>query len=206
MDRFEAHIIAGGEVEIRLLDKGEFFLLDSDRGMEFSSALLREIGLQYPSMIKAVEQKIKQGNRSLYAVMKEQRRIYLNRVVYTICSCCFGEEDEQPDFDGMRFNMEFPRQCRDAKYCPWNGYSERNKDSFLVVCGAKREFGLSSGERRVLLNLQNGITNIEIMADVMCVTKANIWKYMTNIHKKTGVKTLPELVELVREERIWRQI
>ena len=40
------------------------------------------------------------------------------------------------------------------------------------------------------------------MADIMCLSKASIWKFMTKIHEKTGAKTMPELVELVKEERI----
>ena len=72
----------------------------------------------------------------------------------------------------------------------------------MVICGAKREFGLSPQERRVLLNVQNGILSLEVMADIMCLSKASIWKFMTKIHEKTGAKTMPELVELVKEERI----
>lgn len=202
MDKFEAHVKPGGDIVIQLLDKGDIFLLDSEQGRMFAGELLTEIGKRYPTMIRAVEQKIKQENRSLFAVMKERSDVYTSRVAHIICSCCFGEDDEFPDYDGCRFNMEYPRQCRNAKFCPWNGYKERNKDSFMVICGAKREFGLSPQERRVLLNVQNGILSQEVMADIMRLSKASIWKFMTKIHEKTGAKTMPELVELVKEERI----
>lgn len=202
LEKFEAHLIKGGDVEIRILSRRHTFLLDTEDGYEFGKNLIREVERLHPTVLKAVEQKIKQGNRSLYATMKLHKTIYVDRVCHTICSCCFGEDDEHPDFDGTRFNMEYPRQCRDAKYCPWNGYEERNKDSFMVICGAKREYGFTPQERRVVLNLQGGITNLDVMADVMCLTKASIYKFMTKIHEKTGVKTLPELINLLKDTRI----
>lgn len=202
MKKFEAYIELKGEMGIVLPDSGERFLLDSNKGYEFAVELLGEIAKHYPTMLKAVEQKIKTGNRSLFTMMLQQPRMYATRMSHQICSCCFGELDDSFDFDGDKFNLEYPRQCRELKFCPWNGYLDRNKDSFMVICGAKREFGLSLQERRVLLLVQSGITNLDVIADVMQLTKASIHKFMLKIHQKTGVTKLPDLINLVKSERI----
>lgn len=202
MKKFEAYIELKGEMGIVLPDSGERFLLDSNKGYEFAVELLDEIAKHYPTMLKAVEQKIKTGNRSLFTMMLQQPRMYATRMSHQICSCCFGELDDSFDFDGDKFNLEYPRQCRELKFCPWNGYLDRNKDSFMVICGAKREFGLSLQERRVLLLVQSGITDLDVIADVMQLTKASIHKFMLKIHQKTGVTKLPDLINLVKSERI----
>lgn len=202
MKRFEAYIELKGEMGIVFPDSGERFLLDSNKGYEFAVELLDEIAKHYPTMLKAVEQKIKTGNRSLFTTMLQQPRMYATRMSHQICSCCFGELDDSLDFDGDKFNLEYPRQCRELKFCPWNGYLDRNKDSFMVICGAKREFGLSPQERRVLLLVQSGITNLDVIADVMQLTKASIHKFMLKIHQKTGAAKLPDLINLVKNERI----
>lgn len=202
MKKFEAYIELKGEMGIVYPDSGERFLLDSDKGYAFANELLEEIGKRYPTMLKAAEQKIKMGNHSLFSMMGQQPRLYATRMSHVICSCCFGELDDSLDFDGKKFNLEYPRQCRDLKFCPWNGYLERNKDSFMVICGAKREFGLSSQERRVLLLVQSGITDLNVIADVMQLTKASIHKFMLKIHQKTGMEKLADLINLIKNERI----
>ena len=73
--------------------------------------------------------------------------------------------------------------CRDITICPWNGYSKKNKDKFNVICGAKSEFGFTSQQRKVVLYIQSGITDLGKIADLMGVTKANIWKFMTSIYR-----------------------
>lgn len=202
MKKFEAYIAEKGEMGITLSDSGERFLLDSGKGYDFAIELLEEIGKRYPTMLKAVEQKIKMGNHTLFALMGQQPRLYATRMSHAICSCCFGELDENLDFDGDKFNLEYPRQCRDLKFCPWNGYLARNKDSFMVICGAKREFGLSAQERRVLLFVQSGITDLNVIADVMQLSKASIHKFMLKIHQKTGASKLADLINLIKNERI----
>lgn len=202
MNKFEAYLVKGGEMEVTLPDTGDRFLLDSEKGYLFAVEFLDEVSVRYPSMIKAVEQNIKLGNKSLYATMMQNRRMYVNLMTHQICSCCFGEWDEQCDFDGKNFNMEYPKGCRYMKSCPWCGYAERNKDSFMVICGAKREFGFSHQERRVALMVQNGVLKIEAIADVMQVTKSNISNLLFKIYKKTGTSSIAELLNLVKDERI----
>lgn len=202
MDRFEAYLIPGGDVEIRLLDKGEIFLLDSEKGLSFAGDLHAYLSRFYPSMLRAVEQKIKQANRSLYATILKNRRLYLQHTAHIVCSCCFGECDEAPDFDGRRFRMEFPRQCREQKFCPWCGYSARNKDSFMVICGAKREFGLTPQERCMVLLVQGGITDSSMLADAMQLSQKRITNMLSSVYKKIGVSGMPELLTVLKDERI----
>lgn len=202
MRKFEAYIIPGGEVEILLTDTHETFLLESVEGHAFASDLLTEIRHRYPTMLVAVEQKIKCGNRTLYSMMKQNRSLYNSRMAHEVCACCFGERDEVPDFDGERFRMERPKGCREAKFCPWNGYSERNKDSFMVVCGAKREYGLTSTERRIALLAQKGYVNPSVIAEVLGIAQKSVWNHLSNIYRKVGVDGMPELLIRIQYENI----
>jgi len=202
MRKFEAYISLNGITEITTAEPKTSFTLESQEGYEFGEELLKEISSRYPTMIKAVEQHIKLYNNSLFAVIKQNRRQYVLRVVHIILSCCFGELDHELDFDGTRFKMEYPRQCRCQTFCPWNGYADRNKDSFMVICGAKREFGFTPQERRVLHLIQSGTTNSGMIADVMQLTKSSIQNFMNRIYKRTGTTNLAELINLVKDERI----
>ena len=197
MKRFESYISQNGEITISLPDSGEQFLLDSPKGLEFAAELINELSKQYPTMIKAVEQKIKLMNKQVYALMKTNRKVHVERISHMVCSCCFGELGETLDYDGNNFNMEYPRQCRDMKFCPWNGYAERNKDSFMVICGAKREFGLSPQERRVCHLIQKGFTAQSTMADVMQLTSASIHKFLNKIYSRTNTAGMPDLVNQI---------
>ena len=202
MKKFEAYIIPGGEVEVQLTDTRETFLLESEKGHSFAFDLLDECSRQHPMMLRAVEQKIKQGNRTLFSMMQNNRALYATRMAYTICSCCFGERDDVPDFDGIRFRLERPKGCRDAKFCPWNGYLERNKDSFMVVCGAKREYGFTPTERRIVLLAQKGFVNPSVIAEVMGIAQKSAWNHLTSIYRKTGVEGMPELIIRIQYENI----
>lgn len=202
MRKFEAYIIPGGEVEIQLTDSKETFLLESEKGRSFAFELLDECKRQHPTMLRAVEQKIKQGNRSLFAMMQQSRGLYVTRMAHTICSCCFGERDEVTDFDGERFRMERPKGCRDAKFCPWNGYADRNKDSFMVVCGAKREYGLTPTERRIVRLAKDGFVNPPVIAEVMSLTQKSVWNHLSEIYRKVNVSGMPELLIKIQHENI----
>lgn len=202
MRRFEAYLIPGGDIEICYPDTRETILLDSEEGLSFAGELIEHLECCYPTMILAVEQKIKRENKSLYAVMKSNRTVYLRNVVQTVCACCFGERDRTLDYDGCRFNTEYPDKCRDFKYCPWNGYAERNADSFMVICGAKREYGFTPSERRLVMLVKKGYVNPSILASAMSVTQKSIWNYLNSIYKKTGVAGMPELINLVKDENI----
>lgn len=197
LKRFESSIEPGGEVLIRILEDGKSFMLSSDEGAQFSAELLREMELRHPSVMRAAEQKVRLANRSLYAIMTKDVRVYRVHIARIILSCCFGESDEHPDWDGESFHFEFPRMCRDAATCPWNGYADRNKDNFKVICGAKTEYGFTPQERRVVLNLQRGTTDFGVLADVMCLSKASIWKFMTSIYRKTGTSSLASLLHKI---------
>lgn len=202
IEPFESYIGRNGNNEIELLSDGERFQLDSDKGIAFASDLLDALKKRHPTMISAVEQKMKHTNKALFSAMKENHRLYFIHMAHTVCSCCFGELDDMPDFDGTCFNMEYPRQCRDFRYCPWNGYAERNKDSFMVICGAKHEFGFTPQERKVALLIQKGITNYDVLADLMCLSYASIHKFIHSLHKKTDTATTSELAKFLQDKRI----
>lgn len=166
--------------------------------MDFAASLIEELEKRHPSVLRSAEQKIRLTNRSLYAVIMKDVRTYRLNVSRIILSCCFGENDEIPDWDGREFHFEYPRMCRDAAFCVWNGYAERNRDSYRVICGAKAEYGFTPQERRVVLNIQRGITDLGTIADVMGLTKASIWKFMTSIYRKTETTSLPDLVSKIK--------
>lgn len=194
---FESSLQPGGDVLIRITDDNECFLLNSVSGTDFAVSLIEEMEKRHPSVIRSVEQKIRLTNRSLYSVMMKDLRTYRLNVARIILSCCFGENDETPDWDGKEFHFEYPRMCRDSVYCIWNGYSERNKDNYKVICGAKAEYGFTQQERRVVLNIQRGITDLGTIADVMNLSKASIWKFMTSIYRKTETNSLPALISKI---------
>jgi DNA-binding CsgD family transcriptional regulator len=195
---FESSLQPGGEILIKIVGEGTCFMFDSAEASDFIASLIEEMEKRHPSVLRSAEQKIRLTNRSLYAVMMKDLRTYRVNVARIILSCCFGENDEQPDWNGKEFRFEFPRMCRDAAYCIWNGYSERNKDNYKVICGAKAEYGFTQQERRVVLNIQRGITDLGTIADVMGLTKASIWKFMTSIYRKTETTSLPDLVSKIR--------
>lgn len=194
LKKFESSLQSGGEIIIVFAEDKQSFLLDSPEGRSFAIDLLNEIRARHPSVIKAAEQKLRLLNKTLYSLMLKDNILYNKNISKVILSCCFGENDERLDWDGEKFNFEFPRMCRDATYCAWNGYAERNKDNFNVICGARDEFGFTVQERKVVLLLQKGVTDLSTVADIMCLTKASIWKFLTSIYKKTDTKALPELV------------
>lgn len=195
---FESSLQPGGDILIRIIGSGSCFLLSSSEGVEFAALLIEEMEKRHPSVVRSVEQKIRLTNRALYSVMMKDVRTYRMNVARVIFSCCFGENDETPDWDGKEFHFEYPRMCRDAIYCIWNGYSERNKDSYKVICGAKAEYGFTQQERRVVLNIVRGITDLGTIADVMGLSKASIWKFMTSIYRKTETTSLPDLVSKIK--------
>lgn len=202
MKRFEAYLIPGGEVEVYLPDEDRSFRLESAEGHTFSIELVDMLRELYPSMILAVETRFRLRNRTLYSMMKENRTLYAANIIHSVCSCCFGERDHVFDYDGERFHMERPKGCREAKHCPWNGYLERNKDSFMVICGAKREYGFTPQERRVALMVKAGIVKPEVIAEVMCITQQSVWKLLSAAYKKAGVDNMTELLVKIQHENI----
>lgn len=199
MEPFETWIAHEGNVMVQLMQSKVTFLLDSPEGTDFAQELLPLITAHYPSLIPAVEQRLKLINPKLFSAMKLNRHLYLKHVVDCICSCCFGELGPTLDYDGEVFRMEYPRQCRNLKLCPWNGYATHNKDSFCVICGAKREFGLTKQERRVALLIKQGYTAWSLLADVMQCSESNIHKLVNHIHTKTATKGMADLVHLLNK-------
>ena len=202
MKKFEAYIVPGGELEFQLTDSRHTFLLESEEGRMFASDLLSEFSRLHPTALLAAEQKIKQGNRPLFAAMQKNRGLYNLRMAHTICSCCFGERDDVPDFDGQRFRMERPTGCRDAKFCPWNGYHPRNADSFMVLCGAKREYGFTQQERRAVRLVQKGYVSPATIAEVLCISGKSVKNMFTSIYRKAGVAGMPELIVKIQHENL----
>lgn len=202
MKKFEAYLTPEGEVEVRFPVEGETILLDSARGRDFAAELIQAIRARYPYMVMAIEQKVKHDNRSLHATMMQNTTTYTQVVGHTICACGFGERDELLDFDGERFHFEYPRQCRQAKYCPWCGYRKGNEDRKMVICGARREYGLTPQERRAALLVQQGFTAPAVIADVLCVTQKSVWNILSNIYRKTGCEGMPELLIRLKDERL----
>lgn len=202
MEPFESHIGRNGYPEIELLNTGERFTMGSPQYVTFSFSLIEELEQKHPTVLLAVEEKLRKANKQLFAVMKENKRLYVQHVTHTVCACCFGELDNDPDFDGENFNMEYPRQCRDLILCPWNGYSERNKDSFMVICGAKHEFGFTPQERKVAKLIQSGKTNYEELSGLMDLSYASIHKFIGILLKKTGTSSTAELSNFLKNKRI----
>lgn len=202
MKQFEAYMTPEGEVEVRFPVEGETVLLDSVRGREFAAELIQAIRSEYPHMVAAIEQKVKHDNRSLSAAMMQNPSLYTQVVGHTICACGFGERDELLDYDGTRFHFEYPRQCRQAKYCPWCGYRAGNEERKLVICGARREFGLTPQERRAARLVQQGFTSPAVIADVLCVTQHSVHNILSNVYAKTRCEGMPELLIRLKDERI----
>lgn len=202
MERFEAYLVPGGDIEVFLVDRGRTFRLDSAEGMEFSAELIGELERYYPTMLVAAGQKIRRENRSLYSMISCNRRLYLSHVAHTVCSCCFGERDDIPDYDGESFRMERPDKCRDARYCPWNGYAERNAGSLMVICGGRREYGFTPVERRIALLVRRGYVSPPVIAGAMALTQKSVWNHLTNIYRKTGTAGMPELITRLYHENI----
>lgn len=204
MKKFEAYLTPDFQVEVNFPDEGRTILLDSVDGHDFARELVAEFGRLHPSALKAVEQKVKQGNRSLWAMMRENRHLYVQHVAKVICSCCFGERDHIADYDPalQRFRMERPKGCREAGHCPWNGYHERNRDCFMVVCGAKREYGFTPTERRIVLLAKQGYVNPSVMAEVMGVSQKSVWNFLSSIYRKTDTGGMPELLMRVKDEMV----
>lgn len=202
METFEAYLIPGGDVEVNFMECRKTILLDSPKGLDFAVELIDELKRYYPTMLVAVEQKIKRENRSLFAMMRQNTSLYASRMAHTVCGCCFGERDDIPDYDGSRFHMERPDKCRDIKFCPWCGYSGRNRDSFMVICGAKREYGFTPTERRIALLVKKGYVNPSVIAGAMGIAPKSVNNFLTSIYKKTATAGMPELINLIKDENI----
>ena len=202
LKRFEASILFNGEILIYIIDENRTFTLSSSEGKEFAYELLEKMKILHPSVIKAAEQKLRLYNKASFSALLNDKTLYNEKISRIILSCCFGESDENPDWDGEKFNFEFPRMCRDITICPWNGYSKKNKDKFNVICGAKSEFGFTSQQRKVVLYIQSGITDLGKIADLLGVTKANIWKFMTSIYRKTETTSLSELIHKISDLKV----
>lgn len=202
MEPFEARIATDGELTVTLPQSGTSFRLDSEVGYNFAEELYSLLAERYPSMIKAAEQKIKAENRSYFAMMRQQRRMYILRMVHEICACCFGGMDDKLDYDGEYFHFEYLESCPLRKYCPWNGYAARNEESMMVICGAKREYGLFPQERRVARLVQSGVLKAEQIADILQVSKSAVNNHLLRIYKKTGVSGMAGLIYKLKGERI----
>ena len=202
MKRFEAYITPEDTIEIYFPDDRKTVCLDSKEGMDFAFELVDMLRERYPSMILAVEARFRAMNVSLYTAMQIKQELYVHNIIHTVCSCCFGERDNVLDFDGERFRMERPTGCRQAKYCPWNGYAERNKDSFLCICGAKREYGFSPQERRVALLIRQGYTEPDVIAQAMSIAPKTVRNLICNLYAKTGCSSLAQFIHLIHDENI----
>ena len=202
MEKFEAYINPQDEVEIFFPDSSRTIQLESPEGLTFAVELVKMLRDRYPSMLLAVEARFSAYNSSLAAMMGNSAALYAQNVIHTVCSCCFGERDHVFDYDGKRFRMERPSGCRLAKFCPWNGYAERNRDSFMVICGAKREFGFTPQERRVALLIRQGYTDVDVIASAMSLAPKTVRNTLCNIYVKCGCDSLPDLINLLHDENI----
>ena len=202
MKRFEAYIVPDNNIEVYFPDEDVTIHLNSTKGISFALDLIDLIKQRFPSMLLAIESKFKFHNRTLFSTMKKNPSLYAINIVHAICGCCFGERDHVLDFDGDKFYFERPVGCREAKYCPWNGYNERNKDSFIVICGAKREYGFTHQERRVALLLKSGTVKPEVIAEIMCISQKSVWNLLSSIYKKSGCDNMSDFIVKVKDENI----
>ena len=202
MKPFEAYITPDDTIEVYFPEERRTICLDSVEGLAFASELVGMLRERYPSMLRAVEARFRAMNASLFAVMQHDRGTYVHHVVHSVCSCCFGERDHVLDFDGERFRMERPTGCRQAAYCPWNGYAERNRDSFMVICGAKREFGFTGQERRVALLIRRGFSDPDVIAQAIGLAPKTVRNMICAIYSKVGCNSMGELINTIRDEGI----
>lgn len=193
MERFEAWIEGDG-VMVHLMDSGRLLPLESRELADFIRQLVIVMQEQYPYLVRAVESKIRLSNRSLYALMQSNPTLYYRQVARQICACCFGEHDDIPDYDGHSFRMERPRACRDMALCPWCGYRPDAAEKRMVICGARRDYGLTPQERRVVSLVRRGIFRPEQIASLLCVTQKSVWNLLSSIYEKTHTSDLPELI------------
>lgn len=193
MERFEAWI-DGGNVVVHLMDSGKLLTTDCEELRQFFSELIGLMREQYPYLIRAVESKIRLSNRSLYTLMQQHPNLYNYYMARQICACCFGERDDVPDYNGERFRMERPQACRDMELCPWCGYRKGSQDKKFVICGARRDYGLTPQERKVVELVRQGVLRPEQMSLLLCITQKSVWNLLSSIYKKTNVSDLPELV------------
>lgn len=202
MKPFEAYITPDDAIEIYFPDERRTVCLDSEDGLAFAFELVEMLRERYPSMLLAVEARFRVINASLFAIMQQNRAVYVNNIIHSVCSCCFGERDHVLDFDGERFRMERPTGCRQAKYCPWNGYAERNKDSFLCICGAKREYGFTPQERRVALLIRKGYTEPDVIAQAMGIAPKTVRNMICSCFAKVGCNSLGQFINIIKDESI----
>ena len=202
MKPFEAYITPDDTIEIYFPDERRTVCLDSEEGLAFAFELVEMLRERYPSMLLAVEARFRVINASLFAIMQQNRAVYVHNIIHSVCSCCFGERDYVLDFDGERFRMERPTGCRQAKYCPWNGYAERNKDSFLCICGAKREYGFTPQERRVALLIRKGYTEPDVIAQAMGIAPKTVRNMICNCFAKVGCNSLGQFINIIKDESI----
>lgn len=200
--RFEAYIDPSGDVRVRNLDMGSEFTLDGKEGYAFAELMIEEFARRYPSAIKALEQRFQLREPQEWRLMQQNRRIYLTRMVWQLCACCFGELDGQPDYDGEQFHCEEPRGCRERSRCPWCGYSERNSETQLTICGMKRDWHFSERERQIARLIQSGLVRPEAIADLLNVSLEGIRASIKNMCAKVGVTGMAELLFKIKDERL----
>lgn len=202
MKPFEAYITPEDAIEVYFPDERRTICLESAEGLAFADELVGMLRERYPSMLLAVEARFRTMNDALWRVMKLDATVYAHHVIHSVCSCCFGERDHVLDFDGERFRMERPTGCRQAAYCPWNGYSQRNRDSFMVICGAKREYGFTPQERRVALLVRQGFVEPDVIAQAMAVAPKTVRNMICTIFRKVGCNSMGQLINAIRDEGI----
>lgn len=200
--RFEAYIDADGEVKVRNLDLTTEFVLSSKEGYEFSELMIEEFASRYPSAIKALEQRFQLREPKEWKQMQQNHVHYLTRMVWQICACCFGELDGQPDYDGEQFHCEEPRGCRERSRCPWCGYSARNTDTQLTICGMRRDWQFTDRERKIARLIQSGLVRPDAIADVLNVSLEGIRTSVKNMCGKVGVTGMSELLFAIKDERL----
>lgn len=200
--RFEAYIDTDGEVKVRNLDLDTEFMLSSKEGYEFAEVMIEEFARRYPSAIKALEQRFQLREPQEWRLMQQNRRIYLTRMGWQLCACCFGELDGQPDYDGEQFHCEEPRGCRERSRCPWCGYAERNANTELTICGMKRDWHFSERERQIARLVQRGVVRPEHLADLLQITTEQVRGSVKNICHKVGADGMAELLFKIKDERL----
>lgn len=206
LPKFETYLTPTGDVAIRNLDSGTEFSLGTVEGHTLAEALIAEFRQRYPHTIEAIEQRYKVSEPLTWKAMRADSRVYIQKVAFVICACCFGELDNQPDFDGQEFHAEEPRGCRQRHNCPYCGYAERNRDSQLCICGMKRDYRLSSQELRIARLIQKGAVRpeqiAEQIAEVIHTTVEGVRCSIKAICAKVGVQGMAELVYALKDQFI----
>ena len=202
---WEAHTnLKDGFVRIEFAD-GEELTVKNDgvTGYDFVLEYLEEIEQSYPSHVIAADLKLQQRLGKSYKTIKAIPNRYNAELALISLNCCFGKEDEIPDYehDGT-FHPEFTL-CSERYGCPFNGFNPTFKGKKIVCCNPIYECGLTPTQAKVADLMVNTSLSYEDMATAMGCSYSNIDNIRKRIFGQLGVMSRPELTQMLRGRRLY---